>query len=288
MGADFPDLLFNALNEQGYLFQEACKYALEKNEQRTGWEVRASEYPVSLVGQDTRVDIVLRAKRQSPPELYALVECKRAEPSYIYWVFGAPHFGDASCSTLGLECRETRSDQPYKVNRLLERLHFEFVTEIAINWQEAKRGSGKRASTPQNIENAFVQVLKGIGGLAQEQLDQRHKSRILFKTFFVPIVVTTASLYVAYYKTKDIDLTTGKISKDKVLFGPEGLPAEESPWVLVDYVVGENVAPKPIPENYHGVDPAELQKHKIRSIFVVNAKSLVNFFSRLHLIQQVS
>jgi hypothetical protein len=286
MGTELSELLFNALNEQGYIFQEACKYALEKNEQRIGWEVRAYEYPVSLVGQDTRVDIVLRSKTQSSPELYALVECKRADPSYIYWVFGTPHFGDALCSTLGLECRETRSDQPYQVNRLLERLHFQFVTDSAINWQEAKRGSGGRTSTSQNIENAFIQVLKGIGGFAQEHLDQRIKSRALFKTFFIPVVVTTAKLYTAYYETKNIDLSTGRISKDKVLFGPQGQPAEEDPWVLVDYGVGENVAPEPIPESYHGVDPAELQKHKIRSIFVVNAKSLVNFFSRLHLAMQ--
>lgn len=283
MSGEFSELLLNALNEQGYLFREACEQALNNKEGTTGWAVRASEYPVSLWGQETKADIVLRSKVTSSPELYALVECKRADPSYIYWVFGAPHFGDALCTTLGLECRETRSDQPYKVNRLLEQLHFKFVTDSAINWQEAKRGAGRRASTTQNIENAFIQVLKGIGGLAQEQLDQRRKSRVLFKTFFIPVVVTTASLYVAYYETKDIDLATGKISKTKVLFGPKGQPAEEEPWVLVDYGVGENVAPEPIPKDYHGVDPAELQKHKIRSIFVVNSKSLVTFFSKLHL-----
>jgi hypothetical protein len=287
MSTELPDLLFNALNEQGYLFQEACKYALEKYEQETGWEVKAYEYPVSLAGEDTKVDIVLQAKRQSPPELYALVECKRADPSYIYWVFGAPGlpFGDASCSTLGLECRETGSDRPYKTNRLLTRLHFELLTHAAESWLEVKRNSAKRASTPQNIENAFGQVLQGIAGFAYEQSNQRHKSRNLFQTFFIPVVVTTASLYVAYYETKDIDLATGKISKDKVLFGPQNLPAEEYPWVLVDYGVGENVAPQPIPKEYHGVDPSELQKHKIRSIFVVNSESLVNFFSRLHLAQ---
>lgn len=285
MSTELSELLFNALNEQGYLFQEACEHALKKSEKVTGWEVRASEYPISLEGQDTKVDIVLRSKTQSSPELYALVECKRADPEYIYWLFGTHgQFGDALCSALGLECRETRSDRPYQANRLLEELHFKFVTDDAINWLEARRSSGRRASTPQNIENAFGQVLKGVGGFAQEQLDQRSKSRAVFKTFFVPVVVTTASLYVASYKPEDIDLSTGRIGKDKVVFDPQGRSAEEEPWVLVDYGVGENVAPKPIPEKYHGVDPAELQKHKIRSIFVVNSRSLVRFFSKLHLV----
>jgi len=291
MSTELSDLLFNALNEQGYLFQEACKYALEKNEQRIGWEVKAYEYPVSLAGEDTKVDIVLHAKRQSPPELYALLECKRADPSYVHWLFGAPGlpFGEPLCSTLGFKSHsETSSEQPLQVKRLLPRLHFKLLTHAAESWLEVKRGSSKRASTPQNIENAFVQVLKGVGGFAQEQLHQRRKGHASIEIFFVPIVVTTASLHVAYYETRDIDLTTGKISKDKVLFGPKGLPAEEYPWVLVDYSVGESVAPQPIPTDYHGVDPSELQEHKIRSIFVVNSESLVNFFSRLHLAEYIS
>jgi len=288
MSIELSDLLFNALNEQGYLFQETCEHTLKNREKQTEWEVKASEYPVSLEGQDTKVDIVLHLKAQSSLELYALVECKRADPAYVYWVFGTHgRFGDALCSTLGFECREIRSGQPYQVNRLLEQLHFNVITDDAINWLEAKRDSNRRVSTPQNIENAFVQVLKGVGGFAQEQLDQRRKGSTLFKTFFVPVVVTTASLYVASYKPRDVDLSTGKIGKDKVFFGPQGQPAEEEQWVLVDYGVGENVTPKPIPESYQGVDPAELQKHKIRSIFVVNSKSLVNFFSRLRLVQFV-
>jgi hypothetical protein len=285
VSTELSELLFNALNEQGYLFQESCEYTLKKNEQATMWEVKASEYPVSLQGQDTKVDIVLRWKITDSPEFYALVECKRADPSYTYWLFGAPGlpFGSALCSTLGFECRETMSDRPYQASRLVTPLRFKIKTHGVESWLEVKRSSGGRTSTPQNIENAFVQVLKGVGGFAQEQLTQRTKGRELFKTFFIPIVVTTAELYVAYYETKNTDLSTGKISKDKVLFGPMGHSAEEVKWVLVDYGVGENVAPKPIPENYHGVDPAELQKHKIRSIFVVNSKSLVDFFSELYL-----
>lgn len=213
------------------------------------------------------------------------MECKRADRSYSHWLFGAPGlpFGAALFSALGLECRETRSDRAYHANRLVTRLHFKVITYGVESWLEVKKGSDRRTSTPQNIENAFGQVLKGVGGFAQEQLDQRYKSRDLFQTFFIPVVVTTASLYVAYYESRDVDLSTGKISKDKVHFGAEGQTAEEVDWVLVDYGVGENISPKPIPEAYHGVNPAELQKHKVRSIFVVNSNSIVSFFSKLQL-----
>ena len=55
MNLELSELLFNALNEQGYLFQEACKYALEVNERRTKWKVKANEYPVTIVEQDTKI-----------------------------------------------------------------------------------------------------------------------------------------------------------------------------------------------------------------------------------------
>lgn len=290
MSTELSELLFNALNEQGYLFQEACEYALNKNEEVTKWEVKASEYPVSIDTQDTRedtkIDIVLHSKIPISPELYAVVECKRADPFYSCWLFGAPGllFGGALGSTLGFECRVIGQNHPYKANRIVEQLRFGVNTYGPESWIEVKKNTTRRTSTPQNIENAFVQVLKGVGGLAQEQVAQRNKSRELFKTFFVPIVVTTAQLYVASYETKNIDLSTGKLGKDKVSFGPREEPAQEVEWVLVDYGAGENVAPQPIPEDYHGVDPAELQKHKMRSIFTVNSKSLVFFLSKLRLI----
>lgn len=172
MTKEITGLLFNALNEQGYLFQEACEHVLQKNEEATGWEVKASEYPVSLEGQDTKVDIVLRSTIQGSPELYALVECKRADPSYVYWLFGAPGlpFGGALCSTLGFECREFGVNRPYKARCLVERLHFGISTNGAESWLEAKEVSSGRASTPQNIENAFMQVLKGVGGFAKNKL----------------------------------------------------------------------------------------------------------------------
>ena len=286
MNTELSELLFNALNEQGYLFQEACEHVLKKREEDTGWEVKASEYPVSLEGQDTKVDLVLHSKSQNSPELYALIECKRADPSYVYWLFGAPRlpFGRALCSTLGFECHEFGVNHPYKASRLVEQLHFTIETYDAESWLEVKEVSRKRTSTPQNIESAFVQVLTGVGGFAQEQIRQKGKGRELFKSFFVPVVVTTAQLYVASYEVKNIDLSTGKIAKAKVSFGTKEEPAMEEGWVLLDYGVGENVAPNPIPENYHGIDPVELQKYKTRSIFVVNSKSLVPFFSQLRLV----
>lgn len=287
MSKELSDLLFNAINEQGYLFQEACKYALERSEDSIGWEVKAYEYPVSLKGQDTRIDLVLRSKTSTSPEIYALVECKRVDPSYVHWLFGAPGlpFGNALCSALGVECSQSSVHRPNRYDCKVTRLHFEINTHGAESWLEVKTNTSKRTSTPQNIENSFIQVLKGIGGFANEQTNQRSKGNALCKTFFIPIVITTAKLYVAYYELGNINLYNGKIDKDDILFGSsQGQPAEEDPWVLIDYYSGGNITPESIPLDHKGVDPAELQKYKIRSIFIVNSSHLVEFFSKLQLV----
>lgn len=286
MKQDLSELLLNALNEQGFIFQEACKHCLE--EVQTGWKVKAFEYPVSLQGNDTRVDIVLRNSDSDSPELWALIECKRANPEYVYWLFGSPGLPsvDASCSALGFSCPSVRSDEPFRIRKLVEPLHFGISTYAAKSWMEVKRNPKKeRTSNTENIEKAFAQVLTGTAGFAEEHLEQRCKHKATFKTFFIPIVITTATLYVAEYKPEDVNLETGTISQEKVHLGPNGQPPEELEWMLIDYGAGENVAPSIIPEDYMCLDPGKLQEeYKTRSIFVVNSKSITSFFSKLQLV----
>lgn len=283
MEQDLSELLFNALNEQGFIFQEACADCLKK--ESTGWTVKASEYPVSLKGEDTRVDIVLSGSGAKGEELWAIIECKRADPEYVYWLFGLPGLplDRASCTALGFESRHFRKGEPLNIRKLVEPFQFQLSTYRIIWWAEVKRRPDKRASTPQNIESAFAQVLRGTAGFAEDYLKQLHKDPRPFKAYFIPIVITTARLYVAHYELENVDLETGTIERERVFFAPKGQPPEELEWVLADYGAGEKVAPESIPEGYLGFDPSRLQEFKTRSIFVVNAKSIPNFFSKLRL-----
>lgn len=66
MDTDLSELLFNGLNEQGYLFQESCAQTLLKHKSHTGWSVPVWDYSMTLPdGQNTRVDIVLSRPEQS-------------------------------------------------------------------------------------------------------------------------------------------------------------------------------------------------------------------------------
>lgn len=260
------DPLFNGLNEQGYLFQEKCCQILQ-TVRHTGWTVTRSDHPVSLKDQETKIDIVLQ---RNTPERYAVVECKRADPEYVHWVFGAPGslVGEADCFLTTIEGWDSGPVKGLEPSASVSWNQVSVRTYRAQNWTEVKKDPKRKVSTSQNIENAFRQVLTGVGGLTQELLSEYRPGTSPLA--LIPVVITTASLFVAHYDIHDVDITTGTIAKEKVLFGPKGQDPEEVEWVLVDYSVGETLTPEAI-----------LEGSEQRSIFVVNADHIQAFFSEL-------
>ena len=266
------ELLFNGLNEQGYLFQERCCDILRRAERHTEWVVKGYDYPVSLKDRETKVDIVLeRQSNPGDPVLFAVVKCKRADPDYEHWLFGAPGLpsGHFVCSLTTLEqtAQIPRSFPRVRVSRL----QFQIDTYGAENWTEVKkrpRATGKIPSS-QTIEDAFHQVLTGVGGLVHDRFINPWRPDP-FEVSVIPIVITTANLYVAHYDIRDVEERTGKIARDKVLFGPKGQDPEQKGWVFVDYSVGDSLTSSEM-----------LDQPKQRSIFVVNAEYIQSFFTQL-------
>ena len=85
MNDDLSELLFNGLNEQGFLFQEGCAKELPKSQSHTGWVNPVLDYSVNLPdGTNRRVDILLSRPEYRGQEAYAIIECKRAHPDYSY------------------------------------------------------------------------------------------------------------------------------------------------------------------------------------------------------------
>lgn len=281
MDTDLSELLFNSMNEQGYLFQEACVQTLLKRTKSTGWDLPVYDYSVSHPdGRNTRVDIVLSRPEKNGVEAYAIVECKRANPEYSYWLFGTPDYG------LPEEFHGVYLP-PSGTADLRAKFHktpIQLYSPVPMSWMEVRKGrkANQRASVPQTIEDAATQVLLGTTGVATEQLKQRSKVDSYHnRVYFFPVVLTTARLFVANYSTDDIDIASGMIAQDKVEFSGGSEPDEQR-WVLINYPASESLALAGIPESLHSTNPADLDQYKLRSIFVVNANHLVNFFSQLN------
>ncbi len=298
-------ILYEGLNEHGFLFQEKCAEVLQNNQERTKWLVLNKEYPVSAKVKDTRIDILLKDIKSYPKakNIYAIIECKRVNSGRTFWLFGKPLLPDFNqpllvnlraqtyptgrhidkVITYG-QIRHLPNKQEFLEYALIKPHFNNLTTYLVDNWWLELGKKQKRYSSPQPIEDAFIQACVGISGIAQEQEIQWGKGseREEFPVILIPIVITNAPLYIAMYDLDDIDLASGTIGNDKVYFGPAGIP-ERIDWLLVDYGVGRSLTPDRLYENVTGTSPVDLEDYHKRSIYIVNSQKMVEFFSRLHL-----
>ena len=284
---NMEQLLFEGLNEHGFLFQEKCAEVLKKNEKITEWRVQTEEYPVSANVKDTRVDIVLRdtSTDGGNHQLYAIVECKRVNPTLGYWLFGNPLGTYSQPLLINLKAGDSKSGN-YSINYAQLSCSFDGVAAYLIDnwWLEIGKKGSKRYSSPNPIEDAFIQACIGVSGIVQELELQCKKDPQKLSTLFIPVVITTAPLYVAVYDLRDVDLVSGNINRDKVYFGPRGQKPEKKKWLLIDYGASRSISPERLDEHIQGISPVELEEYHKRSIFVVNSESIVEFFAGLHLV----
>ncbi len=282
---NLEQILFDGLNEHGFLFQEKCAEFLQHNVNMTKWRVHTTEYPVSIKDRDSRVDIILRDESSGSHQIYAIVECKRVNPTRGYWLFGNPLGTYSQPLLINLRGEYLRSGN-YSIHLAQLKLPFDDIaTDLISNWWlEIGRKGNKRYASPNPIEDAFIQACIGVSGTAQELELQWKKDPQELSTLFIPVVITSAPLYVATYDLKDVDLVSGSISRDKIYFGPRGQEAEKMEWLLVDYGASRSISPERLDEHIEGISPVELEEYHKRSIFVVNSEHIVKFFAKLHLV----
>jgi hypothetical protein len=278
---DLGQILFDGLNEHGFIFQEKCAEELRKNRSATGWRVIATEYPVETVMKNTRIDIVLiNTRTSSNYRMFAVVECKRVNPDRGYWLFGNPSsHSNSQALIMGIQAGHS-TEEKYSIKYSQENRDLDIHSDLVDNWwlQIAKGSKQKSDCTPQPIEDAFLQACAGVSGIATEEYDNLKKDRKDCSVLFIPVIITTAPLYYAEYDLKDVDLASGYIDRDKVFFGPRNEKPAELKWLQVNYPVSSN-------GDFKTSLFSGLRENYQRSIFVVNSKPnhIVEFFSRLHL-----
>lgn len=294
MESELREILFNGVNEQGFILQEKCSEVINRTSSVSGWHVHTTDHPVSLKNQDTRIDIIITEENLVNSSKFGVVECKRVNPGYNCWLFGNPLYETpvpASAQILKLSVGK-RDD----LNVLPIRHEFRVTTYIITNWwiqvdvNPEKERRKKRRSDPQPIEDALIQACLGVGGLLAERIRQISKTikdgdrefYDISDTYYVPIVITTCPLYVAKYDLSNVDIASGTIEKDKLSFAGLPNPTEPVKWVLVDYGAPTRTVPDMIFDKFHGVDPVDLEPYNRRSVFVVHSSHLTDFLSDLH------
>ena len=288
---DLERILFDGLNEHGFIFQEKCAEVLRESAGQTKWRVADTEYPVDSDVKSTRIDIVLKDTTLYPPDnhqIYAIIECKRIGLNRGYWLFGKPLSpSNNQARILRLQAGYSPKGN-YSASWSQPKCTFDINSCLIENWwlQITQKGSKQKceySSSPQPIEDSFLQACVGVSGMAREIYENIKKDPKDCSVLLIPVIIITAPLYYAGYDLNDVDLASGYINKNRVFFGQLGGKPEEFDWLQVNYPISGSMFPEDFVEDSKTSLLSELRENYQRSIFIVNSKHIVEFFSKLHL-----
>lgn len=99
--------------------------------------------------------------------------------------------------------------------------------------------------------------------------------------YYVPVVATTANLFLTEYNKMDIELQTGRLPSEIVA---ETVPVD---WIVYDFPVSENLqVTHPEDSEYIGWGPGDdyRRRFKVKSVAIVTSSALIRFLNQLNLI----
>ncbi|EEF63361.1 hypothetical protein [Pedosphaera parvula] len=268
-----------ALNEQGFLFQQRVRDAIVQKGHSTGrvpWQLLASEYPVTAAdGSQTRVDLVLQ--NNDFRGAYLCVECKRSDSRFKNWIFfdqgqsikGTPP-ENVYLETLRIERRPGPGCAQLEARRYLDAS--KAAMPVFNYYVESATDRNDRWSATETIEKAFYQVCLGQSGLMGKVIDFEHPND--FRV--IPVVVTTAEMFQADFDVDRIPLETGAINDTDLQLKPLDFCA-------VNYRPNDNLALKTHVRHRRGDLVADLTFWQLRTVFVVQAKSILKFLKEADL-----
>lgn len=201
------------LGSHGYGFQYAVLRRAEElaAERRSRWVFEAAEFPVGKAESPIHIDFILRNEDST---VYLVGECKRADPAHANWCFLKAPYTRRNSSEAELVFQEVVyqaetlvAARPRTKHASLESTHLGFELRTGAKGE----GSGGRSA----INDATTQVLRGSNGLLDHLFpEQRAYRGDRRNVVFVPVIFTTARLWVAKGDLSVADLTTGRLSED--------------------------------------------------------------------------
>jgi hypothetical protein len=261
----------NALFEHGYGFEAAVAFKLTQlaTNRRVPWSVVTGEFPVTVRGQSTRIDILI--ERRNGHEL-GVCECKRANPALDRWCFvRLPHVGaDRHDNAVHIDVVMRRAGSEL-ISGHVVRGHVPNFAHIGLPIRSDNRGD-HQGSTRDVIESALSQVARGSSGLIQFL---RGNDYLLPLDVGVPIhqvIFTTATLWLSEANLNLADVRTGNVD-----LAPSNF--QEVDWLVYQYPQSPSLRP----EVSHAHDAKSLLAARndlyYRSVFVVTAAGIENFLN---------
>jgi len=270
-----------SLNQHGYSFQYSVLQTAWNFERtnNSSFVFEVAEFPVEVQKAGTRIDFILRRSKpnilinNSERPLYLIAECKRVNPALADWCFVRAPFTkrDPRVNTLLIDSIQIhdRAEGPFVISRRcpLERDDF---FQIGIDTRTGKQGDAEGHGRGA-IEDAATQVLRGLNGFIQF-LDE--KFLLISDTNgceLLPVIFTTANLWVSSVDLSKADLTTGNVLIPPDKFSKVG-------WLLFQYNQSPGIKHNIIQLSEIGGIGDLLESVYVRTIPIINPSGIEEFF----------
>jgi hypothetical protein len=260
-----------ALNQHGYSFQARLLREVQELGRlgRLNWLVKVPEFPVEVRGSGTRIDFILKYQHH---DLYLLAECKRANPSVANWCFAKSGFIPSIdlarvlfVETVKISSDLIVNDKPHTSVDTRFIGHSDFIYHIALEVKTGEQGNpggpGRGA-----IEEAATQVCRGLNGMLSFIQDKPHVLQARGLISFIPVIFTTARLWVSDIDLGTADLQTGNIDLTAANF-------QERKWLFYHYYQSPGLKHSlPLTNSYSYPALDKILYHEyVRTIAIVNA-----------------
>ncbi len=276
------DEYLKILNETGFFFQ--MRVAKEVHDII---DIVKEEIPFEHNRQTSKLDVLAEISHDRF-RAFIFVEAKRHSHDYNSWIFFKPEIArkPAPPYILGFGVfkpadvvdtfySSASSKSGAALNLALVPYPFSKLDSLEVGYIGIEVKLSESKHRLQDLAEVSKDVVIATHGMAMETEKRAHKDPQTREeiTFFIPVIVTTAKLFLAEAELSKVALTDGKISQD-------GLHLQDVPWLVYEYPLNAELL---LPANA-GSERWDTTREDIlrkRHIFIVNSESLRDFLTRL-------
>src|SRR5262245_35497130 len=228
------------LNSNGFGFQYAVLELAKSlhDQQKSDWRFEVAEFPVLVQEYNTHIDFILMSDRYVTGNylVYLVAECKRANPAFSHWCFiRAPYtyYGELDPDPWLIEQLDHRVRNEFVgkkvVSTYVRRVSkSEYSYHIAMEVKAKRKGDEHGNSKGKSSIDATSQVCRGVGGLVESIAQNIDILGSASSAIFIPVIFTTAKLFVSDADLSTTDLQTGNIDLSNTEF-------VETPYLFYQY-----------------------------------------------------
>lgn len=268
------------LNSNGFGFQYAVLELAKSlhEQQKSDWRFEVAEFPVLVQEDNTHIDFILKRDRYVTGNYlaYLVAECKRANPAFSHWCFiRAPYtYNDQPDPDPWLIEQLDRSGVGHLTRNVVSTIvrivpKAEYSYHIAMEVKTNQTGDERGSSKGRSIGDATSQVCRGVGGLAESIAQNIDILGSASAAIFIPVIFTTAKLFVSDADLSTTDLQSGNIDLSNTGF-------VETPYLFYQYNLSP-VLKHSLPSGQRNNLSVLLQFAFARTIAIVSAAGIEHF-----------